>query len=150
MCLLCVGDSLDVSSQKNKIKQNFEDRCSQNSVFILGQREGELLFCRAERVQGGMKRRGWNRGKPKRTQQKNKTLLGLVSNLQLLSSHQRKTAYSKGTVRSCLLKRITALKGSEEKQQCEFRCSCRVMRRVDLLGVIQWRTPKKLKNENTV
>lgn len=55
--------------------------------------------------------------------QKNKNLLGLVSNLQQLSSHQRKTAYGEGRVRGCLLKRITALKGSEAKQRYEFRCS---------------------------
>lgn len=101
-----------------------------------------------ERLQKDMQRRGWNRGKAKRAQQKNKTLLGLVSNLHLLSSHQKKTAYSKGTVRSCLLRRITALKGSEEKQQCEFRCSCRVMRRVDLWGVIQWRMLKTKKTKH--
>lgn len=45
-----------------------------------------------------------------------KKLLGLVSNLTLLSSHQRLTAYGKATVEGCLLKRITALKGSEAVQ----------------------------------
>lgn len=74
------------------------------------------------------------RGAPRECSRKIKTFLGLVSNLQQLSSHQRKTAYGKGTVRGCLLKRITALKGSEAKQRYEFRCSCRVRRRVDLGG----------------
>lgn len=80
-----------------------------------------------------------------RAQRKNKNLLGLVSNLQQLSTHQRKTAYGKGTVRGCLLKRITALKGSEAKQQYEFRCSCRVMRRVDLREIIPRRVLKHWK-----
>lgn len=35
-----------------------------------------------------------------------------------------------------MLKQITALKGSEAKQQYKFRWSCRVMKRVDLGGMI--------------
>lgn len=76
-----------------------------------------------------MEREGWvkHRESWEKLEKKKKTLLGLVSNLQQLSNHQRKTAYSEGTVRGCLPKRITALKGSEAKQQHhEFRCSCRV------------------------
>lgn len=68
---------------------------------------------------------GSNTGRAERMQQKNKNLLGLVSNLQPLSSHQRKTAHGERTVRACWLERITALKGSEAKQHYEF--SCRVM-----------------------
>ena len=81
-----------------------------------------------------------------RTQRKNKNLLGLVSNLQPLSTHQRKTAYGKGTVRGCLLKRITALKGSEAKQQYGFRCSHGVMRRVDFGGYDTTEDAQALKN----
>lgn len=75
------------------------------------------------RVRRETKRRESKTRSADRMWQKNKNLLGLVSNLQQLSSHQRKTAYGEGTVRGCLLKRITALKGSEAKQRYEFRCS---------------------------
>lgn len=107
-----------------------------NCDFISRRRRGSpQLPSRCWRSGGKRERgRGWKRARAKRTRRKNKNLLGLVSNLQQLSSHQRKTAYGEGTVRGCLLKRITALKGSEAKQQYEFRCSCRVMRRVDLGG----------------
>lgn len=93
---------------------------------------------KVESPEGGKIDKGEREGEQRECSGKNKNLLGLVSNLQPLSTHQRKTAYGKGTVRGCLLKRITALKGSEAKQRYEFRCSCRVMRRVDFSDMISW------------
>lgn len=115
-------------------KKELEARDKNLCLYLkMGVKEGSPPALRRE------SRRTWRgegqrQGEPRECSGKIKTFLGLVSNLQQLSTHQRKTAYGKGTVRGCLLKRITALKGSEAKQRYEFRCSCRVMRRVDLGG----------------